>query len=99
MNSKGTSMISNLKHILIPVLSVAFTLSVVSAFGEETSGEKLNSEARDAKSSTKKNWRKTKKTVRDATGNGSMKADAKDTAKNVGDSVEDAAKDVKNKVD
>lgn len=69
------------------------------SFAEETVGEKVESSAREGKTSTKKGWRKTKKKVRDATGNSSITEDTKDAAKNVGDSVSDTAKDVKNKVD
>jgi hypothetical protein len=87
------------KSIITFALAIALPTTVVSVFAEETAGEKVQAEGRDAKVKTKKNWRKTKKKVRDATGNSSMKEDTKDAAKNVGDSIDNTAKTVKNKVD
>ena len=91
-------MSKNIRHLSL-ALSLVFALTAVSAFAEETTGEKMDSSVRDAKAGTKKTMRKGKKKVRDATGNGSVKEDMKDAAKNTGDSLENTAKDVKNKVD
>ena len=91
-------MSKNIRHLSF-ALTFVFALSAISAFAEETTGEKIDSSARDAKASTKKTMRKGKKKVRDATGNGSVKEDTKDAAKNAGDSLTNTAKDLKNKVD
>jgi hypothetical protein len=82
-----------------PLFLALLPLAVASAFAEQTAGEKVSESARDAKVATKKTARKVKKKVRDATGNGSAMKDMKDSAKNAGDSIDNAAKTAKDKVD
>lgn len=71
----------------------------LSAFAEETTGEKITSGARDVKVDAKKSVRKGKKKVRNATGNGSIVEDAKDVGNNTMDSMDAGAKKMKDKVD
>jgi len=85
--------------LVLAALSALVPLTAVTVHADETASEKAESSARSAKNKTKKNWRKTKKHVRDATGNGSMTEDAKDAAKNTGDAIDDTAKTTKDKVD
>ena len=92
-------MIRTLLRPITLALLIATPIIAGSVYAEETTGEKVSETARDVKKNTKKNYRKAKKNVRDATGNGSVVEDVKDGTKNVGDSIENSAKDVKNKVD
>ena len=87
--------------IRLTAVALIFGFPIVpeTVIADETAGEAAVSEARAGKNKTKRAWRGTKKDVRDATGNGSVKEDIKDGAKNVGDSVEGAAKTAKDKVD
>ncbi len=88
------------KIALISALSLLGLAALTSpSWADETVGEKIESKAEDTKNATKKNWRKAKKKVRDATGNSNVGEDIKDGAKNVGDDVSSGAKKLKNKVD
>lgn len=69
------------------------------AQAEENLGEKVQAQARETKTGTKKLVRKAKKKARDATGNQSLKKDVQDAARNVGDEADDAAHKIKNKID
>jgi hypothetical protein len=86
-------------RLIAVALIIGFPIVTETAIANETAGESAVSEGRAAKNKTKRAWRGTKKDVRDATGNSSIKEDVKDGAKNVGDSVEGAAKTTKDKVD
>ncbi len=86
-------------RLIAVALIFGFPIIPETVIANETAGEAAVSEGRSAKNKTKRAWRKTKKNVRDATGNESVKEDIKDGAKNVGDSVEDAAKTAKDKID
>jgi hypothetical protein len=84
----------------LTVAAIALTAGFsYSARAEETAGEKVQNAGDEAWKDTKKGGRKLKKKTRDATGNSSAKEDMKDSAKNVGDSVETGANKVERKVD
>jgi uncharacterized protein (DUF2141 family) len=69
------------------------------AQANETAVESVQNSVGDAKTDTKKGGRSAKKKIRDATGNGSMTEDVKDTAKNAGDDISNTASKVKRKAD
>ena len=75
------------------------TVSATPSFAEESTSEKVEASAQDGVNQTKRAYRKTKKKVRDATGNESTKEDIKDNAKNAGDDINAKSKELKNKVD
>jgi hypothetical protein len=94
MNHKGER-IMKLKYLL----GLSFIVLAAPLVAEETNVEKMQNKTDDVITDTKKNFRKGKKKVRDATGHHSTKEDIKDKAKDIGDSVEDGATKVKRKID
>ncbi|MBN8554363.1 MAG: hypothetical protein J0L93_02870 [Deltaproteobacteria bacterium] len=91
--------------ILLPLLGI--TLAAVAATfvwnssvqAEETTSEKIQDKAEETNKNLKQTGRKVKKTVRDATGNSSVKEDLKDEGRNVKDEVKHQGKKIKRKVD
>ncbi|MBC7385424.1 MAG: hypothetical protein H7301_04565 [Cryobacterium sp.] len=93
---KQNLLTSKILGIIVAGLAVS---SLGSAIAEESTGEKIGSEARDTKVTAKKHMRKGKKKVRDATGNHSTTEDMKDGANNAMDSTKAGAEKLKDKVD
>jgi uncharacterized membrane protein YtjA (UPF0391 family) len=83
---------------LMLALGLGFTALHMPKAQAETAGAKVNDTANDAKTTTKKVARNTKRQVRDATGNHSATKDAKDSINNGADDVSNSAKKASNKV-
>jgi len=82
-------------YALIATLLLPFS----KILSETTTTEKIQNEGDEAAKSLKKNSRKVKKKIRDATGNHSFTEDIKDSGKNLGDDVKTKAKKAKRKID
>ena len=88
-----------IKLVALALLTSLSLPPVEMVIAEETMVEKIENKAEKVGKDTKKNYRKAKKKVRDATGNSSVTEDLKDTSKNIGDELEHQGKKIKRKVD
>ena len=69
------------------------------AVAEETTVEKVENKLDDAQTAAKIQVRKQKKAIREATGNESLKEDARDAALNAQDRISNEARKIKRKLD
>lgn len=91
---------SNFKKLAV-ASAVVLGLIVVPKMirAETTTGEKIQNSADEAQKTVKRKLRKTRRTIRNKTGNADLSKDIEDSVNNASDSVDTAVKKAKRKAD
>ncbi len=103
LQNKFYRSVASVTKVALLALSVFLIRDRVSgmktAIAEETTSDKIQNEAGDAKTKARKAGRAVKRKARKATGNDSLMKDAEDKAKDIGDDISNDADKLKRKVD
>ena len=94
--TKSSAILKTLSTLGLIAL-IAGAASIPDSRADDTMETKVKNTAEDAKTNSKKKVRKGKKAVRDATGNGDVVKDAKDSINNAGDDIKGSANKLNNK--